>query len=194
MTKVVVAYHSGFGHTKAIAESILKGVARVEGIEPTLVNVDDLGAPDQEFKLGPEWDVLHQADGIIMGSPTYMGTVSAGFKRFMDSCGAIWLTQAWRDKVAAGFTNGGALSGDKLNTLTSLSIFASQLSMIWISQGVHMDSENGLNRMGSYHGFMAQSEEAAPDQTPPKEDHATAELFGERVARATLQWVTGRPS
>ena len=192
MSTIAIVYHSGFGHTKAVAESVLRGVERIEGVRVTIHSVDEFSPPDPEFKLGPEWDVLHNADTIIMGCPTYMGTVSAGFKTFMDSCSAMWLTQGWRDKLAAGFTNGGGLSGDKLNTLTTLSVIASQLSMLWVSQGVHMDESKGINRMGSYHGMMAQSENEPPDQTPPAQDHATAELFGERVAHATLRWVRGR--
>jgi NAD(P)H dehydrogenase (quinone) len=44
----------------------------------------------------------------------------------------LWFEQRWKDKIAAGFTNSASQSGDKLNVLTDLSIFAAQLSMIWI--------------------------------------------------------------
>lgn len=193
MPSIVVIYHSGFGHTKAVAESVAKGAHRVEGTNVTLVNVDDLGRPNEDHELGPEWGVVHSADAIIMGCPTYMGTVSAEFKRFMDSSSVAWLTQSWRDKIAAGFTNAGALSGDKLNTLTTLAVFAAQHSMVWVSQGVHMEpGEKEINRMGSYLGMMAQSGNASPETTPPESDHETARRFGSRVAQATHQWVSGR--
>ena len=188
--RIAIVYHSGMGHTKAIAESVLAGVLSVPGVEAELINTEDLGDASGGA-LGPEWDALHNADALIFGSPTYMGTVSAGFKRFMDNSGHVWFTQRWRDKVAAGFTVAGSLSGDKLNTLVTMSVFASQHSMVWVSQGVP-SGEGGVNRMGSYLGLMAQADDAPADQTPPEPDHETARRFGERVARATGRWLAGR--
>ena len=191
MTKIAVVYHSGFGHTKVIAQSVARGASSVEGADVALVNVDELTLTDQG-KLGPEWDALHESDALIFGSPTYMGTVSAGFKKFMDESGAVWGAQRWRDKLAAGFTNAGGLSGDKLNTLMTMSVFAAQHSMIWISQGIMSDSS--VNRMSSYLGLMTQSDDAPTDQTPPPEDHETAERFGARVAQAAVRWTRGAQS
>jgi NAD(P)H dehydrogenase (quinone) len=125
-----------------------------------------------------------------MGCPTYLGSVSAEFKRFMESSSSIWLEQGWKDKLAAGFTNAGGLSGDKVNALIDIAMFAAQHSMLWVSQGLFYNSE-GINRMGSWIGMMAQSENAPPEETPPPEDRATAELFGERVARVAVRWARG---
>jgi multimeric flavodoxin WrbA len=191
MTRVVIVYHSVAGHTAAVARSVLKGAQRVDGIEALLINADDLKNPTDRT-LGPEWEALHDADAIIFGCPTYMGTVTSGFKRFMDASGSVWFQQRWRDKLAAGFTNAGGLSGDKLNTLMTLSVFAAQHSMIWVSQGIM--SESSINRMSSYLGLMTQADDAPTDTTPPREDHDTAELFGERVARAALRWAQGPPA
>ena len=60
-----------------------------------------------------DWAAIAASDAIIFGSPTYNGTISARFKQFMeDSTRQAWIPQAWRNKVAAGFTNSGALHGD----------------------------------------------------------------------------------
>lgn len=190
MPTVAIVYHSGFGHTKAIAESVLEGLQGVPGTESTLINADDLKEPGADRKLGSEWNVLHEADAIIFGCPTYMGTVSAGFKRFMDISGNVWGEQGWRDKLAAGFTVAGGLSGDKLNTLVTMSVFAAQHSMIWVSQGIMGAGE--INRMGSYLGMMAQAGNGPATETPPPEDHETARRFGKRVGEATTRWVAGQ--
>ncbi len=189
MPSVVIVYQSGFGHTEAIAKSVVEGVRRVETTDAALINADDLKGPGSDGTLGPEWDALHRADALVFGCPTYMGTVSAGFKRFMDCSGNIWGEQRWRDKLAAGFTVAGGLSGDKLNTLVAMSVFAAQHSMVWVSQGIMGAGE--INRMGSYLGMMAQAGNAPPSETPPPEDHETARRFGERVARATARWASG---
>ena len=191
MTRVAIVYHSIAGHTAAVARSVHTGAQRVEGVEALLINADDLKSPTNRT-LGPEWDPLHAADAIIFGCPTYMGTVTAGFKRFMDASGSVWYHQRWRDKLAAGFTNAGGLSGDKLNTLITLSVFAAQHSMIWVSQGIMSDPK--INRMSAYLGLMTQSDDAPTDTTPPPEDHDTAERFGQRVALAALRRTQGPPA
>ena len=112
------------------------------------------------------------------------------FKLFMEASSLVWGRQLWKDKLAAGFTNAGGLSGDKVNCLIDLAMFAAQHSMIWVSQGLFYDDQ-GINRMGSWLGMQAQSDNGPPEETPPPEDRRTAELFGERVARATRRWAEG---
>jgi len=69
-------------------------------------------------------DELDAADAIIFGCPTYMGSMSAGMKSFVETAASKWFTQAWKDKVAGAFTNLASFSGDKLNTLIGLVINA----------------------------------------------------------------------
>lgn len=194
MTHLAIVYHSGFGHTAVVAEHVAKGVRSVPGASVTLVKADDLAKPDS----GP-WDELAKADGIIFGSPTYMGSASAPFKQFMDASSKVWAGQGWKDKIAAGFTVSGSQSGDKLATLQQLSVLAAQHSMIWVSTGLmpgnnsSKGSVEDVNRLGSFLGLMAQANsDEGPDVAPPQADRRTAELFGARVAEVTAQFVRGR--
>lgn len=194
MATIAVVYHSGFGHTKVLAEQVAKGAASVAGVTAKIISVDELPPPDKDRKLGRRWDELNSADGIIFGTPTYMGSVSAKFKEFMETSSYIWYSQGWRDKIAAGFTNSGGLSGDKLQAVTTLAVFAGQHSMIWVSQGIMPSTftpgdDRNLNRLGGWLGAMAQSDNGAPDVTPPPADRLTHEIFGKRVAEATNRWV-----
>ena len=178
---MVVVYHSGYGHTRVMAEAVAQGVERHLGSTCQLISVEDV---DQH------WDRLHNADAIIFGAPTYMGSASARFKGFMEATAAFYLTQPWRDKLAAGFTNSGCLCGDKLNTLLQMAVFAAQHSMIWVGLDL-LPARSGtgvfdgqLNRLGSSLGAMAQSNvEQSPEFAPPPEDRCTAAHLGERVAR-----------
>lgn len=190
MARIAVVYHSQFGHTKVIAEAIAKGAAGADGVaadDVSLIDVQELPPPNADRSLGGVWQTLNDADAIIMGCPTYMGGVSAAFKVFMETSSSIWGAQGWKDKLAAGFTNAGGLSGDKVNCLIDIAMFAAQHSMIWVSQGLFYD-DTGINRMGSWIGMQAQSDNAPADKTPPPEDRRTAELFGERVALVALRW------
>ena len=69
---LAVAYHSGFGHTAVLADAVAAG-AREVGADVTVIAVDRMTETD--------WDVLDGADGIVFGSATYMGNVSAGLPR-----------------------------------------------------------------------------------------------------------------
>jgi len=134
------------------------------------------------------WADLEAADAIIFGSPTYMGNVSAPFKTFMDASSKPWLEQKWKDKLAAGFTISGSPSGDKLNTLQSLMIFAMQHGMVWVGNAEMPYNEEGINRLGSFSGLMAQAGQVAPDVEPNAADRRSAEKLGQRVATATARW------
>jgi NAD(P)H dehydrogenase (quinone) len=178
--KVAIVYHSGFGHTKIVAESIAKGI-RTEIDNVALFNVDE----DLDVNVD-----LQDADTIVFGSPTYFGNVSAAFKKFMESTGNIWFNQLWKNKLAAGFTNSATRSGDKLNTLTSLALFAAQHGMVWIPLGVmpvHDQEGNQMqepNGLGSYMGLMTISSNSNQTFSPPS-DLKTAELFGQHIGQIT---------
>jgi NAD(P)H dehydrogenase (quinone) len=184
--KICVIYHSGNGHTKVQADAVADGARSVLNTEVHLIPVHQVDA---------SWEHLHDADALIFGAPTYMGTVSAEFKAFMDKTSQFWANQPWKDKLAAGFTNSGSQHGDKLNTLFSILVFAAQHGMNWINLGLlpgHNSSKGTaeeLNRFGAFLGAMAQSNvDQGPDVTPPKSDRDTAFHLGRRVAEATGRW------
>lgn len=187
--KIAVVFHSGYGHTAKLANAVADGVRESRLGAATLVDV------------GKEipWDELQSSDGIIFGCPTYMGGPSSVFKKFMEDSSSRWMKQEWADKVAAGFTNSSSQSGDKLNTLVSLAVFAAQHSMLWVSLGLlpgnnqSTASINDLNRLGSWLGAMAQSNFDQPaDVTPRDNDLATAKHLGARVAAVTHRFVTSK--
>jgi NAD(P)H dehydrogenase (quinone) len=177
---VAIVYHSGYGHTEKLAEYIARGVAQVAQVTSCLLAVEMM-----------DWELLASADAIIMGCPTYMGSTSAPFKTFMDASSKVWSQQGWQGKLAAGFTNSGGLSGDKLAVLMQIQLFAMQHGMIWVGMPLQPTGTNpeDLNRMGSYMGLMAQSDSAPVDVTPPIGDLRTAQWFGEYVAKTALRWL-----
>lgn len=179
-TIVSIVYDSGYGHTRKQAEAVAEGVCRVSGAEAQLIAVADGEIP---------WASLAASHAIVFGSPTYSGTVSARFKKFMeDSTRPAWLPQAWRNKVAAGFTNSGAMHGDKLNSLIAMALFAAQHGMLWAGLDLFPGrSATDLNRVGGWLGAMAQSDDVSPDLSPIASDLKTAAHLGQRVAEIARQ-------
>jgi multimeric flavodoxin WrbA len=186
MSSVAVVYHSGFGHTGRQAEAVARGAGQVAGTAVALVPVD---------KADAHWDDLAKADAIVFGAPTYMGSLSGQFKLFMEASSKVWFQQGWKDKLAAGFTNSASQSGDKLNALVQLAVFAAQHGMVWVGLGLMPGNNSSagrpddLNRLGSFLGAMAQSNaDQGPDVVPPPADLKTAEALGKRVAEAAKRW------
>jgi NAD(P)H dehydrogenase (quinone) len=173
--QVAIVYDSGFGHTAKQAQAVAEGVNRAPGVEAKLIAVADGDI---------SWETLEASDAIVFGSPTYNGSVSARLKKFMeDSTRPAFLPQKWRNKIAAGFTNSGAMHGDKLNSLISMTLFAAQHGMIWV--GLDMfpgHSAEEPNRVGGWLGAMAQSNDESPELSPIASDLKTAAHLGQRVA------------
>ncbi len=170
MSKIAVVFHSGYGHTARVAEFVAAGA------EAELIAIDSDGNLSDD-----QWAILDAADGIIFGSPTYMGMASWQFKKFADATSKRWFTGSWRDKVASGFTCSANLSGDKLSTLQYFITLAMQLGMIWVGQPLLNDGE--LNRLGSNSGAMAQVVPTSPAQDIPASDLETAKQLGARVQK-----------
>lgn len=190
--RIAIVYHSGYGHTERQAAAVKAGVDALKGAEGLLLNVEDAQR---------RWGDLASAEAIIFGAPTYTASASAPFKSFMEASSHAVMTKGfgWKDKIAAGFTNSGSRSGDKLATLVEIALFAAQHGMHWVNLGLPpanhstTGSEKDLNRLGFWLGAAAQSNvDEGPDLAPPESDLSTARHLGRRVAEVTLQFVRGR--
>jgi len=180
MTTLAVIYHSAHGHTAHIAQHVAEGARRVPGTDVQLLRAEDLAlAPDR----------LTGFDGIVLGSPTYLGGVSGTFKTFMDATGRLWRTHALKGKLASGFTVSSLPAGDKQSTLISMFVFAMQHGMVWVGnpilpeQHAGVPPEEAANRLGSWSGLMAQAGHGSPADSFVPGDVKTAHLFGENFAR-----------
>jgi NAD(P)H dehydrogenase (quinone) len=176
MANVAVVYHSGYGHTAKQAEAVAKGAAA------------DLIAIDANGDItDADWAKLDAAKAIIMGSPTYMGSVSWQFKKFADASSKVWFTQGWKNKIFAGFTNSASLNGDKGSTISYLITLAMQHSGVWVGTGLMPASMKAstradVNSLGGFSGaLMSTPADASADEVNPA-DLETARLLGARIA------------
>ena len=182
MSKIVIVFHSGYGHTAKIAQAVAEGSGGA------------LLAIDAEGNL-PEggWEQLAAASAIVFGSPTYMGSVSWQFKKFADASSKAWFSQQWKNKLAAGFTNSATMNGDKLSTLHYMFTLSQQQSMLWVGTGMMPSNSkaatrNDINYVGSFSGLMtATPSDASADEMVPG-DIATAKVFGARVAEVAARF------
>ncbi len=182
MSKIAIVFHSGYGHTKKVAEAI----AQTSGGTPLAI--------DAEGNL-PEggWEQLAAATTIVFGSPTYMGAPSWQFKKFADASSKPWFTQQWKDKLAAGFTNSATMNGDKLSTVHYFFTLSQQHGMYWVGTGLMPSNakaatRNDVNYVGSFSGLMTATPSDASAEEMVPGDIATAQAFGKRIAEATAKF------
>jgi NAD(P)H dehydrogenase (quinone) len=175
MDKIAVIYHSAHGHTRHIATHVAEGAHSFARGEVHLLQAEDLASRPDE---------LVAYDGLILGSPTYLGGVSGPFKSFMDATGRLWQTQRLKGKLAAGFTVSSLPSGDKQSTLMSMFVFSMQHGMLWVGNPILPEQHAGVpyeeaaNRLGSWSGLMAQAGHSAPADSFVPGDIKTAVMFG----------------
>lgn len=186
--KIALVYFSGYGHTAKQAEAIEQGAASVSGAEVTVLKINEQG----DLPAGG-WELLAQQDAIIYGSPTYMGGPAWQFKKFADASSKPWFTQAWKDKIAAGFTNSASVNGDKFATINYFFTLSQQHGQVWIGTGLLPSNKkehgpNDINWSAGFAGALAISpSDASAEEAPRKGDLETAKALGQRVAEYALK-------
>jgi NAD(P)H dehydrogenase (quinone) len=104
--KILIVYYSKGGKTKKMAEEIARGAEGADA-EVRLKRVEEATNED-----------LLWADGIIIGSPTYFGTVCSEIKKFIDD--SIKIRGKLEGKIGAAFSSSGHRSGGKETTLLTI--------------------------------------------------------------------------
>jgi NAD(P)H dehydrogenase (quinone) len=109
--RVLVAYYSRTGNTEQMARGVVAGVERVPGVAVSLKKVEEVSPAD-----------LEAADGIILGSPTYFGSLPGNLKVVLDDWS--WkLKVDFTDKAGGAFATGGGQVGGKEFVVVSLMMF-----------------------------------------------------------------------
>lgn len=152
MARVLVVYHSGTGNTAKMAEAVAAG-AKSAGSDTVLKKAGETTSED-----------LKNADGIVIGSPTYYGLMAAEVKQLFDRSSDV--RGQLENKIGAAFTSSGSADGGNQTTL--LSIIQAMLIHSMIVVGDPMQS-------GGHYGAIAVG-------APSKEVLDTCKMLGARVA------------
>jgi len=153
MAKVLIVYYSRSGNTEKMAEYIAEGLKK--------------GAVEAEVKKVQEVkpDDLLKFDGIIIGSPTYYGTMAAEIKRLLDD--SVRFHGRLDGKCGAAFSSSANIGGG--NETTILDILNAMLIHGMIIQG---------DPQGDHYGAVAID---SPDARAVKQCRRMGERFAELV-------------
>jgi len=156
LARVLIVYDSKTGHTEKMASAVAEGARQVSGVDVVVKRVNKTDIED-----------LLSADGIIMGSPTYYGQMSAKLKALIDK--SVKVHGELEGKVGAAFTSSGGTASGAETTL--LSILEAMLVHGMIVQG---------NPHGKHYG-------AAAVESPSDKELKLCEELGERTARLIMK-------
>ena len=151
MPNILIVYHSRSGNTEEMSKAVEEGV-KSGGVKVVRKRVNRATLKD-----------LLGADGIILGSPTYYGTMAAEMKAFLDR--SVKIHGKLEGKVGATFSSGGGLGGGV--ETTALDMVKSLLIHGMIIQG---------DPWGSHYGTVSIGK---PNAAAKKE----CRRLGEKVAR-----------
>ena len=130
MIEVLVLYYSRFGATEALAREVCRGVDAVRDVASRLRTVPAVSTvaeatEDEIPEAGPPYatiEDLRVCKGLVMGSPTRFGNMSAALKYFLDGTGSEWLSGTLAGKPAGLFTSTSTLHGGQETTLLSMAL------------------------------------------------------------------------
>ena len=119
--KILVVYHSVYGHVLQLARAVEEGVKSVSGVEAVFRRAPEFPHTEKELEADDGYasklwqaqkntpactlDDLREADGLLLGSPTRYGNMTAQMKALIDSTASLWLSGAMEGKPAGVFTS-----------------------------------------------------------------------------------------
>lgn len=126
-TKILVLYHSAYGHIETLAKAVAEGAASVPGADVALKRVPETMSEEAMKNAGMKVSQaapvaspqeLGDYDAIIFGTPTRFGNMTGQMRTFLDQTGGLWAEGALAGKVGSVFTSTGTGAGNE-TTITS---------------------------------------------------------------------------
>ncbi|MDY0038786.1 MAG: NAD(P)H:quinone oxidoreductase [Desulforhabdus sp.] len=162
--KVIIVYHSLYGHILRMARAVEEGAGSVQGVEALLRRVEefeDTRKMLEQDEFGRQvWETqkdipvctlndLKESAGLLIGSPTRYGNMTAQMKKLIDSTARLWQDGAMEGKPVGFFTSTATTHGGQETTLITMMIPFLHLGMIvtgvpYSAQGMlHTDARGG---------------------------------------------------
>jgi len=124
--KILIVYHSRLGSVQKMARLIARGVEAVSGCNAILRTVPEVTPEPVNDQIPESGDPfvelidLESCNGLILGSPTRFGNMSASMKYFLDGTSKTWMSGGLVGKPAAVFTSSSSMHGGQESTLLSM--------------------------------------------------------------------------
>lgn len=196
MAKVLVLYHSMYGHIETMAQAVAEGVKQVPGAEVVIKRVPETMPEDVFKQAGGKTDQaapvaspeeLADYDAIIFGVPTRFGNMSAQMRNFLDQTGGLWVQGALAGKVGSVFASTGTKGGQEM-TITSTWTTLAHHGMLLLPLGYTHPNLGDISEVNGGTPYGATTVAGADGSRQPTEKElAIARHQGELVAKTAVQ-------
>ncbi|MDI6853881.1 MAG: NAD(P)H:quinone oxidoreductase [Deltaproteobacteria bacterium] len=195
--KILVVYYSMYGHVLKLARAAAEGARSVPGAEVVLRRVEDLPFNLEKLEkskhaqetLKEQKDIpfctlddLRAADGILFGTPTRYGNMTAQMKALFDQTVELWVNGDLEGKPAGILTSTATTHGGQ--ETTGFTMMAPLLHLGMLIVGVPYSTPGMLHTEGRGGTPYAASTVAGGknELNPTPEDLEIARALGRRVA------------
>ena len=195
MARILILYHSAYGHIETLADAIAAGAREVEGMEVAIRRVPEL-VPDEvaraaHYKLDQAApiatiDELPDYDAIILGCGTRYGRISSQLANFLDQTGGLWAKGVFNGKVGAAFTSTASQHGGQETTLMSLITNLMHFGMVIVGLPYSYQGLLGVDEVSGGTPYGASTIAAGDGSRRPTENElGAARHQGRHVAEVT---------
>lgn len=196
MAKILVLYHSMYGHIETMANAVAEGARRVSGVEVTVKRVPETMNPEAFEAAGGKADQqapeaspneLADYDGIIFGTPTRFGNMTGQMRNFLDRTGGLWVKGVLHGKVASVFTSTGTGGGEEM-TITSTWTTLAHHGMVIVPLGYGIGELADISQVRGGTPYGASTIAGGDGSRQPSDIELTiARYQGETVAKVTAK-------
>ncbi len=189
MAEILVLYCSRKGATEALAREVCQGVDAVSGMAARLRTVPVVSAvseatQDDVPESGPPYATpadLTECAGLVMGSPTNFGNMSAPLQHFWDNSVSEWFSGAAVGKPAGVFASTSSLHGGQESTLLTMAMPLLHHGMLIVGIPYTEEALSTTTTGGTPYGATHVSWNRKPDSLSD-EEKSLARALGKRVA------------
>ncbi len=192
MAKVLVLYHSFYGHIEAMANAEADGARQVPGCTVDIKRVPETVPADAFAKAGGKANQpapiaapaeLANYDAIIFGTGTRFGNMTGQMRTFLDQTGGLWATGALVGKVGSVFASSGTQHGGQESTILTFHPTLLHHGMFVVGLPYSETRQTGLDEIkgGSPYGASTIAG-GSGERMPSEQELGMAAFQGKHVA------------
>lgn len=196
MAKILVLYHSAYGHVETMANAMAEG-ARSAGATVDIKRVPELVPEEVARNAGYKLDQpapiakvsdLPEYDAIIVGCGTRFGRMASQMANFLDQCGGLWASGALNGKVGGAFTSTATQHGGQEVTLFSILTNLMHFGLVTVGLPYSFRGQNTLEEIAGGSPYGATTIAASDGSRQPSRIELDGARFqGRHIAEITTK-------
>jgi len=197
MARILILYHSAYGHIETMAEAVAAGAREVSGAEVDIRRVPEL-VPDEvarasHYKLDQAAPVarveeLERYDAIVLGCGTRYGRMASQMANFLDQTGGLWARGVFNGKVGSAFTSTASQHGGQETTLFSMLTNLLHYGMVVVGLPYSFQGQMRLDEVTGGSPYGATTLAGGDGSRRPSENELAAARFqGRHVAEVAVK-------